>query len=171
MSASQAGSATSVAKSPDAFRTISEVAEELDLPQHVLRFWETRFTQIRPLKRGGGRRLYRPDHVALLRGIKTLLYEDGMTIKGVQKVLRERGVKSVVALGRGELSGEGGPAFAVDMPERLASLKAKVGAAAPKARTNAAATHEADPRERLRQSIARLEEILDRLEGRLPRTH
>jgi len=80
-------------KSPDAFRTISEVADELDLPQHVLRFWETRFSQIKPMKRGGGRRLYRPDHIALLRGIKALLYEDGMTIKGVQKLLRETGGK------------------------------------------------------------------------------
>ena len=83
----------SAGKSPDAFRTISEVAGDLGLPQHVLRYWETRFTQIKPMKRGGGRRLYRPDHVALLRGIKALLYDDGMTIKGVQKVLREQGSK------------------------------------------------------------------------------
>ncbi|MEM6904510.1 MAG: MerR family transcriptional regulator, partial [Pseudomonadota bacterium] len=89
-------------KSPDAFRTISEVADELDLPQHVLRFWETRFAQIKPLKRGGGRRLYRPDHVALLRGIRALLYDDGMTIKGVQKVLREKGVKTVISRGNAD---------------------------------------------------------------------
>ncbi len=76
-------------KSAAAFRTISEVAGELDVPQHVLRFWETRFSHIRPLKRGGGRRYYRPDDVALLRRIKTLLYTDGYTIKGVQKLLRE----------------------------------------------------------------------------------
>lgn len=72
-------------KSPDAFRTISEAADELDLPQHVLRFWETRFSQIKPLKRGGGRRYYRPDDVQLLRGIRYLLYDEGFTIKGVQK--------------------------------------------------------------------------------------
>ena len=80
-------------KSPEAFRTISEVSNDLSLPQHVLRFWETRFAQIKPMKRGGGRRLYRPDHVALLRGIKALLYDDGLTIKGVQKIFKEQGVK------------------------------------------------------------------------------
>jgi len=79
-------------KSPEAFRTISEVAEDMDLPQHVLRFWETRFPQIKPLKRGGGRRYYRPDDVELLRAIKELLYGEGYTIKGVQKLLREQGV-------------------------------------------------------------------------------
>ena len=78
-------------KSPEAFRTISEVAEALDVPPHVLRFWETRFAQVKPVKRGGGRRYYRPEDVRLLRGIRGLLYDDGMTIKGVQKILRERG--------------------------------------------------------------------------------
>jgi len=82
-------------KSAEAFRTISEVAAELDVQQHVLRFWETRFNQIKPMKRGGGRRYYRPADVALLRGIRKLLHEDGYTIKGVQKVLREQGVKAV----------------------------------------------------------------------------
>ena len=86
-------------KSPDAFRTISEVAEELDLPQHVLRFWETRFSQIKPLKRGGGRRYYRPDDVLLLRGIRQLLYGEGYTIRGVQRILREQGVRYAVGLG------------------------------------------------------------------------
>ncbi|RDE08970.1 MerR family transcriptional regulator [Pelagibacterium lacus] len=86
-------------KSPDAFRTISEAAEELDLPQHVLRFWETRFAQIRPLKRGGGRRYYRPDDVQLLKGIRHLLYDQGFTIKGVQRILKEQGAKHVVAIG------------------------------------------------------------------------
>jgi DNA-binding transcriptional MerR regulator len=84
-------------KSPEAFRTISEVAEELNLPQHVLRFWETRFAQIRPLKRGGGRRYYRPDDVELLRAIQRLLYGEGYTIKGVQKLLKEQGVKAMAA--------------------------------------------------------------------------
>lgn len=82
-------------KSADAFRTISEVAEELDVPQHVLRFWESKFIQIKPLKRAGARRYYRPDDVALLRGIRGLLYSDGYTIKGVQKVLKERGARFV----------------------------------------------------------------------------
>ena len=86
-------------KSPEAFRTISEVAEALDVPPHVLRFWETRFVQVKPVKRGGGRRYYRPEDVRLLRGIRGLLYDDGMTIKGVQKILRERGVRHVVGLG------------------------------------------------------------------------
>jgi DNA-binding transcriptional MerR regulator len=86
-------------KSPEAFRTISEVAEALDVPPHVLRFWETRFAQVKPVKRGGGRRYYRPEDVKLLRGIRGLLYDDGMTIKGVQKILRERGVRHVIGLG------------------------------------------------------------------------
>jgi DNA-binding transcriptional MerR regulator len=89
-------------KSPDAFRTISEVAEDLDLPQHVLRFWETRFSQIRPLKRGGGRRYYRPDDVDLLKGIRHLLYGEGYTIKGVQRILKTEGVRFVQGVGRGE---------------------------------------------------------------------
>lgn len=93
-------------KSPDAFRTISEVSDELDLPQHVLRFWETRFAQIKPLKRGGGRRYYRPDDVDLLRGIRHLLYDDGYTIRGVQRLLKEKGNKYVIAFGRGEFPGE-----------------------------------------------------------------
>ncbi len=88
------------AKSPEAFRTIREVASELDVPQHVLRFWESRFTQIKPTKRAGGRRYYRPEDIDLLRGIRTLLYSDGYTIKGVQKVLREKGVRHVAEIGR-----------------------------------------------------------------------
>jgi DNA-binding transcriptional MerR regulator len=91
-----------VSKSPDAFRTISEVADDLDLPQHVLRFWETRFAQIRPMKRGGGRRYYRPDDVDLLRGIRHLLYGEGYTIRGVQRILKEQGPRFVVGAGRGE---------------------------------------------------------------------
>ena len=90
-----------MSKGPDAFRTISEVAEELDLPQHVLRFWETRFPQIKPMKRGGGRRYYRPDDVDLLRGIRRLLYGEGYTIKGVQRILKEQGPRHVIAAGQG----------------------------------------------------------------------
>ena len=159
-------------KAPDAFRTISEVSDELDLPQHVLRFWETRFTQVKPMKRGGGRRLYRPDHVALLRGIKALLYDDGMTIKGVQKMLREQGAKTVIARGKAdaalslEMTDPTGADTApdgmlpLDLPEdatqRLADLKTRVAA-------GAAQQGELDP-ERIRQSISRLEALLERLE-------
>ena len=85
-------------KSPDAFRTISEVADLLGTPAHVLRFWESRFPQIRPVKRAGGRRYYRPADVLLLTGIKGLLHDQGMTIRGVQKILREQGVRHVAAL-------------------------------------------------------------------------
>lgn len=85
-------------KAPEAFRTISEVADELDLPQHVLRFWETRFRDIKPMKRGGGRRYYRPDDIELLRGIRHLLYGEGYTIRGVQRILREQGVGFVQAV-------------------------------------------------------------------------
>lgn len=87
-----------MSKGPDAFRTISEVAEELNIPQHVLRFWETRFTQIKPIKRGGGRRFYRPDDVSLLAGIRHLLYGAGYTIRGVQRILKEQGVAHVQGL-------------------------------------------------------------------------
>ena len=86
-------------KSPGAFRTISEVAEDLDLPQHVLRFWESRFSQIKPMKRGGGRRYYRPEDIHLLRGIRLLLYSEGFTIRGVQRLLKERGVAYVASVG------------------------------------------------------------------------
>jgi DNA-binding transcriptional MerR regulator len=82
-------------KAPGAFRTISEVADEIDVPQHVLRFWESRFTQIRPMKRGGGRRFYRPEDVDLLRGVRHLLYGEGYTIRGVQRILREQGAAFV----------------------------------------------------------------------------
>jgi DNA-binding transcriptional MerR regulator len=82
-------------KSPEAFRTISEVADTLDVPAHVLRFWESKFPQIKPIKRGGGRRYYRPDDVNLLKGIRHLLYTEGLTIKGVQKVLKDQGARSV----------------------------------------------------------------------------
>ncbi len=89
-------------KSPDAFRTISEAADELGLPQHVLRFWETRFSQIKPLKRGGGRRYYRPDDILLLKGIHYLLYDQGFTIKGVQRILKDQGIRQVIAIGQAE---------------------------------------------------------------------
>jgi DNA-binding transcriptional MerR regulator len=101
-------------KSPDAFRTISEVAEDLDVPQHVLRFWETRFSHIKPLKRGGGRRYYRPDDIDLLRGIRHLLYGEGYTIKGVQRILKEEGPRFVQSIGRGDERAPARPQSAVD---------------------------------------------------------
>lgn len=88
-----------MAKSPDAFRTISEVAEKLDTPAHVLRFWESKFPQISPLKRAGGRRFYRPQDLQLLRGVKRLLYEDGFTIKGARKFIKDNGIASVMEMG------------------------------------------------------------------------
>ena len=93
-------------KAPGAFRTIGEVAIDLEVPQHVLRFWESKFEQVKPLKRGGGRRYYRPEDVDLLRGIRHLLYSDGYTIKGAQKLLRERGSKSVMESGQFLSGGE-----------------------------------------------------------------
>jgi DNA-binding transcriptional MerR regulator len=90
-----------VAKGPDAFRTISEAADELDVPQHVLRFWETKFAFIKPMKRAGGRRFYRPADIAVLRGVRRLLHDEGYTIKGVQKLHREQGIRRLVAAGEG----------------------------------------------------------------------
>ena len=110
-------------KSAAAFRTISEVAEVLDTPAHVLRFWESKFSQIKPMKRGGGRRYYRPEDVALLRGIRELLYVDGLTIKGVQKVLRERGLKHVSGLGDQEAPAAEAPAEAGQVDGTLARLE------------------------------------------------
>ncbi|MGE5501928.1 MAG: MerR family transcriptional regulator [Ignavibacteriales bacterium] len=88
-----------MAKGPHAFRTISEAAEELGVPQHVLRFWETKFSFIRPMKRAGGRRFYRPQDIAILRGVHVLLHQEGYTIKGVQKLHKEQGVKRLAAAG------------------------------------------------------------------------
>ncbi len=91
-----------MAKSADAFRTISEVSTELDVPKHVLRFWEQRFKQLKPLKRGGGRRFYRPEDVELIKGIQTLLNRDAYTIRGVQRILKEQGVEIVKRLASGD---------------------------------------------------------------------
>ena len=159
-------------KSPEAFRTISEVSADLDLPQHVLRFWETRFAQVKPMKRGGGRRLYRPDHVALLRGIKALLYDDGLTIKGVQKMLRERGAKTVIARVKADAALSLEPTdsalpegmLPLDLPDdaetRLNDLRSRIGDTAG---SGGVSGEEMDP-ERIRQSIKRLEALLKRLE-------
>jgi DNA-binding transcriptional MerR regulator len=103
-------------KSPDAFRTISEVAEELNVPQHVLRFWETKFTQIKPMKRAGGRRYYRPADVDLVRGIRALLYGEGYTIRGVQRIFKEENTAYVVGVGRGEIKPRQGDAMREGAP-------------------------------------------------------
>ena len=126
-------------KAPEAFRTISEVAEQLDVPQHVLRFWETRFSQIRPMKRGGGRRYYRPADVDLLKGIRTLLYGEGYTIRGAQKILKDNGIAHVIGIGRGEVS--------VDPAEETvkAARKAAAKPAEAKADTSAVAQAPAEP--------------------------
>ena len=91
-----------MAKGPEAFRTISEAADELHVPQHVLRFWETKFSFIKPMKRAGGRRFYRPSDISILRGVRRLLHDEGYTIKGVQKLHREQGIRRLVAAGQGE---------------------------------------------------------------------
>ncbi len=160
-------------KSPEAFRTISEVSEELGLPQHVLRFWETRFAQVKPMKRSGGRRLYRPDHIALLRGIKALLYDDGLTIKGVQKMLRELGARTVIARGKADAAlsleitegaGDAHGMLPLDLPEdageRLAALRDRVAAARPREGDGVV-----DPA-LVRRSIATLEGLLRELDAR-----
>ena len=108
------------AKSATAFRTISEVGRELDIPQHVLRFWESKFSQVKPLKRGGGRRYYRPEDIALLRRIRELLHTEGYTIRGVQRLFREAGVKAVVE----------GTATAEDDPPQQARGTVEIGAEA-----------------------------------------
>lgn len=113
-----------MSKSPDAFRTISEVADDLDLPQHVLRFWESRFNQIKPMKRGGGRRYYRPEDVDLLRGIKSLLYDEGYTIRGVQRLLKEQGNKLAVDFGKGEVPQAGLATLSPSEPEYVAQQEA-----------------------------------------------
>lgn len=118
-----------MSKAAEAFRTISEVADELDVQKHVLRFWEARFPQVRPMKRGGGRRYYRPEDMELLRGIRHLLHAEGYTIKGVQKIFREQGVDYVKQQGRSlvERSVVQAP-VARDLPANARALPANVPA-------------------------------------------
>ena len=136
-------------KAPEAFRTISEVAEQLDVPQHVLRFWETRFSQIRPMKRGGGRRYYRPADVDLLKGIRTLLYGEGYTIRGVQKILKEQGLAQVVGIGRGEIavepSGEDSPGKRPAPAEPRVQEAARAPVEASSGRAQTRVVHELTP--------------------------
>jgi DNA-binding transcriptional MerR regulator len=158
-------------KAPNAFRTISEVADELHIPQHVLRFWETKFPQVKPLKRGGGRRYYRPDDIALLRRISDLLYIQGYTIKGVQRLLREGG---------GKLSDDIPPApadeqVAAEAERAEATVEPELpmpGLAPPPASTvvvRSAARPKADPEvERLRALLTETLHELEELRALLP---
>ncbi|MGH1418340.1 MAG: MerR family transcriptional regulator [Hyphomicrobiaceae bacterium] len=118
-------------KTPEAFRTISEVAGELDIPKHVLRFWEQKFSQIRPMKRGGGRRYYRPEDLDLLRGIRDLLHTDGYTIKGVQRILRERGVDAVKTAGAAALAAQNDCAITPHEVETKVSVRPAIRQASP----------------------------------------
>lgn len=134
-----------MAKGPDAFRTISEAAEELNVPQHVLRFWETKFSFIRPMKRAGGRRFYRPQDVAVLQGVRRLLHDEGYTIKGVQRLHKEQGLKRLVAAGQG-----------ADLPP----MEAAHG-------DDAAPPLDAERRERLARVLSELEAARERLDALL----
>ncbi|MCF8503349.1 MAG: MerR family transcriptional regulator [Caulobacter sp.] len=140
-----------MAKGPHAFRTISEAAEELGVPQHVLRFWETKFSFIRPMKRAGGRRFYRPQDIAVLRGVRALLHDEGYTIKGVQKLHKEQGVRRLAGAGAGE--GEGGAA-----PTPLADADFSIGEASDIG---------GEARDRLTFALADLEAVKARLDGLL----
>ena len=139
-----------MAKGPEAFRTISEAADELNVPQHVLRFWETKFSFIRPMKRAGGRRFYRPQDLAVLKGVRRLLHDEGYTIKGVQRLHKDEGVKRLIAAGQGASAPQAAP---------------------PSAETPAAASFELSPdgRERLRAALADLEAAQARLDALLNR--
>jgi DNA-binding transcriptional MerR regulator len=154
-------------KSAEAFRTISEVAADLDVPQHVLRFWESRFNQVRPIKRAGGRRYYRPEDVDLLRGIRALLYSDGFTIRGVQKVLRDRGLRHVAEIGRGAVFHL--RPVAVDHGEEPVSHQTaeNLSPVGIMHREIAAAHAEPDPRQQERAKIERLVAELLQLKARL----
>ncbi len=162
-SASRRGSA---AKSASAFRTISEVSDELDIPQHVLRFWETKFSHIKPLKRGGGRRYYRPEDLALLRRIRELLYTEGYTIKGVQRLLRQSGVKAVLG-GDVEVRPDEHEDAAVTI---AAAAAAAAPATAPERRAEAPAPAprglDPETREALRAVLAELTALRAMLPGR-----
>ncbi len=173
---------TALDKAPDAFRTISEVADDLDIPQHVLRFWESRFPQIKPMKRAGGRRYYRPDDVDLLRGIRHLLYGEGYTIRGVQRILREQGPKLVQSVWRpgAELpppsadddAAEPAPQLAPDEAARtlFGLLKSPQREAAPQAATPIARSVTgltADEVRRLQHALHELSECRRLLDGAL----
>lgn len=143
-------------KAPEAFRTISEVADELEVPKHVLRFWEAKFAQLKPMKRGGGRRYYRPEDVALLRGIRFLLYHDGYTIRGVQKILREHGPRFVMDYRR----------MAEDDEDEAMSAPHEIPDIAAEAAQSGAATIARQPaEERAKPDPQRLGALLDEIEA------
>lgn len=144
-----------MAKSPQAFRTISEAADEVGAPQHVLRFWETKFTFVSPLKRAGGRRFYRPQDVVVLKAVKRLLHDEGLTIKGVQRLYREQGLKRIAAWGD---------------PEGLVSFEPDGTAPAAETAPVAAPAPAAASSVRLRQVLAELEGARARLDAVLSRT-
>jgi DNA-binding transcriptional MerR regulator len=154
-----------VAKSPDAFRTISEAADELGVPQHVLRFWETKFSFIRPMKRAGGRRFYRRQDIEVLKSVRALLHEQGYTIKGVQRLHKERGVRHVLAAGSGEAQPPEALAPEAELPEALspeaaAAEPAPADAAAPSLLSEAA-------RGRLSTALQDLEGVKARIDALL----
>jgi DNA-binding transcriptional MerR regulator len=145
-----------VAKGPEAFRTISEAAEELGVPQHVLRFWETKFSFIRPMKRAGGRRFYRPQDLLVLTGVRTLLYEDGYTIKGVQRLHKEQGLRRLIAAAEGGEGGEPGlglegPGFDEGAMDQASEVRTET------------APHDAESEQRLREALDALEAAKARL--------
>ncbi|MBT5264774.1 MAG: MerR family transcriptional regulator [Rhodospirillaceae bacterium] len=155
-------------KSAAAFRTISEVADDLDVPPHVLRFWETKFAQVRPLKRGGGRRYYRPEDVALLKSIRELLYQDGYTIKGVQRLLKDGAVKP--ADGEGNGAGNGSDTTAATAksaePSSAQPVPARATAAVPVSITApGAGSIDNETRRQLREVLDELVDLRDRLNG------
>jgi len=141
-------------KAPEAFRTISEVADELEVPKHVLRFWEAKFAHLKPMKRGGGRRYYRPEDVALLRGIRFLLYSDGYTIRGVQKILREHGPRFVMDYRR--------MADVDDQDEAMAAAHEIPDVAAEAAQSGGTVAREPDETARL--TPQKLSAVLDEIE-------
>lgn len=156
---------SSADKAPGAFRTIREVSEELGVPQHVLRFWESRFGQVKPLKRAGGRRYYRPEDVELLRRIQRLLYQDGYTIRGVQKLFRENGVRAMRAAASSAPSGAAPAPAAESRPTPAAAAPAVARPSAPKAPpAEAVASDDAPIGPELR---ARLEALAGELEAML----
>jgi len=143
-----------VTKGPQAFRTISEAADELGVPQHVLRFWETKFSFIRPMKRAGGRRFYRPQDLLVLKGVRALLHDDGYTIKGVQRLHKEQGVKRLLAAGHGGPDSAAQPDFDEGMLDQGAEAALEAHMSTPK---------DAGSEQRLREALAALEAAKARL--------
>lgn len=159
-----------MAKAADAFRTISEVADDLGIQKHVLRFWEVKFNQIRPMKRGGGRRYYRPEDMELLRGIRQLLHKDGYTIKGVQKILREQGIEAVKQRVLEEAAAKAQAGKAAAAGEMAAPEAAEFDSASPrrqKGRGKGAAPA-LDRKQVLKALIAELVQCRKLLEGEAP---